>query len=163
MIDWCPPPKCHRPLLHQWNVKSRSHPHQKKKHQHAAKGGKTEADEAFGEKQPASFSQPAAAPAESQSCCHNNRLIFQQFTEGREEVCGDGVGVKWERVQPHPLHVQLWETRAQENAPFAHLAGSVGRHYLSYEVQEKTPEVKTAVKVLGGNFIMSLSHLAAFI
>lgn len=59
-----------------------------------AEDGRTAADEAFGEKQPASFSRPAAAPAESQSCCHNNRLIFPQITEGREGGCGDGVGVK---------------------------------------------------------------------
>lgn len=61
----------------------------------AAQAGRTEADEASGEKHPASFSRPAAAPAESQSCCHNNRLIFPQITEGRWGVeGGDGVGVK---------------------------------------------------------------------
>lgn len=53
----------------------------------AAQGGWTEADEACGEKGPAlspSSSRPAAAPAESQSCCRNNRSIFPQFTEGRD-------------------------------------------------------------------------------
>lgn len=53
----------------------------------AAQGGWTEADEARGEKGPAlspSSSRPAAAPAESQSCCRNNRFIFPQFTEGTD-------------------------------------------------------------------------------
>ena len=91
---------------------------------------------------------------------HNNVVAtidaFPQFTELMEWVSNSVT--YFLHPAPHCTH-----TQTQTPSPHISQRYSIKSHYLSYEEGQKHQRSKLLVDVWGGNFIMSLCCLAAFI